>query len=206
RSWARLYDGDAYACGGRALAGTFGSVGLVRGRRMGPARRRANPGVGICRYRRRRVVLAAGRRRSDGACFLQQPARLRRRRGSLRQIIIKLIANSDDRCRMDGDLLRMNSEQGRAPYGVSPSTLLFWHLMVSFCFGGIHVQRSMIRGIAFKVHWEDKMKKLALILLSIASLVGTANVASAQWGGYYSGGPGPYYGDRYRERYYYDDD
>jgi len=26
---------------------------------------------------------------SDGACFLQQPARLRRRRGSLRQIIIK---------------------------------------------------------------------------------------------------------------------
>src|SRR5262249_502408 len=29
-------------------------------------------------------VFAAGRRRSDGACFLQQPARLRRRRGSLR--------------------------------------------------------------------------------------------------------------------------
>jgi len=63
------------------------------------------------------------------------------------------------------------------------------------------------------------MKKLAFILLSAAVLVGTAGVASAQWyggggpamaqwygGGYYSGGPSPYYGDRYRERYYYDDD
>ena len=49
------------------------------------------------------------------------------------------------------------------------------------------------------------MKKLAFILLSAAVLIGTAGVASAQWygGGYYFGGPGPYYGDRYR---YYDDD
>jgi hypothetical protein len=48
------------------------------------------------------------------------------------------------------------------------------------------------------------MKKLALVLLAAASLTGTAGVASAQWygGGYY--GPGPYYGDRYRERYYGD--
>lgn len=52
------------------------------------------------------------------------------------------------------------------------------------------------------------MKKLAFILLAAASLVGTAGVASAQWyggGPYYGGGPGPYYGDRYRERYYDDD-
>jgi hypothetical protein len=51
------------------------------------------------------------------------------------------------------------------------------------------------------------MKKLALIVLAAASLVGTAGVASAQWygGGYYSGGPGPYYGDPYRQRYYDDD-
>jgi hypothetical protein len=49
------------------------------------------------------------------------------------------------------------------------------------------------------------MKKLALMLLTAASLVGTAGVASAQYGGGYYGG-GPYYGDRYRERYYdYDD-
>ena len=49
------------------------------------------------------------------------------------------------------------------------------------------------------------MKKLALVLLTVASLVGTAGVASAQYGGGYYGG-GPYYGDRYRERYYdYDD-
>jgi hypothetical protein len=49
------------------------------------------------------------------------------------------------------------------------------------------------------------MKKLALILLAGASLLGTAGIASAQ--GYYGGGygPGPYYGDRYRERYYDDD-
>ena len=48
------------------------------------------------------------------------------------------------------------------------------------------------------------MKKLALILLAGASLLGTAGIASAQ--GYYGGGygPGPYYGDRYRERYYDD--
>lgn len=56
---------------------------------------------------------------------------------------------------------------------------------------------------------EDEMKKLAFILLTAASLVGTAGVASAQYGGgsyYGGGGPGPYYGDRYRERYYdYDD-
>ena len=52
------------------------------------------------------------------------------------------------------------------------------------------------------------MKKLAFILLAAASLVWTAGVASAQWyggGPYYGGGPGPYYGDRYRERYYDDD-
>jgi hypothetical protein len=51
------------------------------------------------------------------------------------------------------------------------------------------------------------MKKLALILLTATSLVGTAGVASAQGygGGYYPGGPDPYYRDRYRERYYDDD-
>jgi hypothetical protein len=53
------------------------------------------------------------------------------------------------------------------------------------------------------------MKKIALIVLAAASLVGTAGVASAQ--GYYGGGPyygapGPYYGDRYRERYYDNDE
>jgi hypothetical protein len=47
------------------------------------------------------------------------------------------------------------------------------------------------------------MKKLALILLAAASLVGTAGVASAQWyGGGYYGGPDPYYRHRYREQYY----
>jgi hypothetical protein len=52
------------------------------------------------------------------------------------------------------------------------------------------------------------MNKLALVLLAAASLVGTADVASAQWygGGYYYGGPDPYYRHRYRERYYYGDD
>jgi hypothetical protein len=48
------------------------------------------------------------------------------------------------------------------------------------------------------------MKKLALIVLAAASLVGTAGVASAQGygGGYYGD---RYYGDRYRQRYYDDD-
>jgi len=59
------------------------------------------------------------------------------------------------------------------------------------------------------------MKRLALILLAAASLVGTIGVASAQYGGgpYYGPGPGPYYygprpyyEDRYRYRNYdYDD-
>ncbi|MGA8824470.1 MAG: hypothetical protein WB613_16760 [Pseudolabrys sp.] len=50
------------------------------------------------------------------------------------------------------------------------------------------------------------MKKLALILLAAASLVGTAGAASAQWygGGPYYGRPDPYYGDRYRAPYYDD--
>lgn len=47
------------------------------------------------------------------------------------------------------------------------------------------------------------MKKLALIVLAAASLVGTSGVASAQHGGGYYGDR--YYGDRYRERYYDDD-
>ena len=50
------------------------------------------------------------------------------------------------------------------------------------------------------------VRKLALILLAAASLVGTAGVASAQWygGGYYSGSPGPYYGEeRYNDDRYY---
>ena len=50
------------------------------------------------------------------------------------------------------------------------------------------------------------MKKLALILLAAASLVGMAGAASAQWygGGPYYGRPDPYYGDRYRAPYYDD--
>jgi len=50
------------------------------------------------------------------------------------------------------------------------------------------------------------MKKLAFILLAAASVVGKVDIAAAQYGGGpYMGGPGPYYGDRYRERdYYYD--
>jgi hypothetical protein len=51
---------------------------------------------------------------------------------------------------------------------------------------------------------EAKMKKSALILLAVASLVTTAGAAWAQYGGGYYG-PGPYYGDRYRDRYYEDD-
>jgi hypothetical protein len=50
---------------------------------------------------------------------------------------------------------------------------------------------------------EDKMKKLALIVLAAASLVGTAGVASAQYGGGYYGDR--YSGERYRQRYYDDD-
>ncbi len=54
------------------------------------------------------------------------------------------------------------------------------------------------------------MKKFALILLATASLVGMADVASAQYGGgpyygpgpFYGRGPGPYYDERYRERNY----
>jgi hypothetical protein len=51
------------------------------------------------------------------------------------------------------------------------------------------------------------MKRLTLLLLAAASLVGTAGTASAQWygGGYYYGGSDPYYRQRYRERYYDDD-
>lgn len=55
------------------------------------------------------------------------------------------------------------------------------------------------------------MKKLALILLAAASLLGTVGIASAQWygGGYYPGDPNrmpnPYYRERYREQYYDDD-
>jgi hypothetical protein len=60
--------------------------------------------------------------------------------------------------------------------------------------------------VAFKYpQWEEtNMKKLALILLAAASLVGTTGAASAQWygGGYYGD---RYYGDRYRQRYYDDD-
>ena len=43
------------------------------------------------------------------------------------------------------------------------------------------------------------MKKLVLMLLAGASLLGTAGIASAQYGNY-----GPYYGDPYRGRYYDD--
>jgi hypothetical protein len=49
------------------------------------------------------------------------------------------------------------------------------------------------------------LKKLALLLLAAASLLGIGGVASAQWyggGPYY--GPGPDYRYRYRERYYDD--
>lgn len=54
------------------------------------------------------------------------------------------------------------------------------------------------------------MKKISLVLLAGASLLGTATAASAQFY-YYDGGPsyvdpGPSYGPRYRERYYDDDD
>jgi len=49
------------------------------------------------------------------------------------------------------------------------------------------------------------MKKLALILLAAVSLIGTVGLASAQYGGGYYG-PGPDYGERYRQRYYSDDD
>jgi hypothetical protein len=43
------------------------------------------------------------------------------------------------------------------------------------------------------------MKKLVLMLLAGASLLGAAGIASAQYGNY-----GPYYGDPYRGRYYDD--
>ena len=69
---------DAYSSDRGAVAGTLGSVSLVRCRRLGPPRRRAYTVLRICRYRRRRAVLAAGRRWSDGTRFLQQPPRLRR--------------------------------------------------------------------------------------------------------------------------------
>lgn len=53
------------------------------------------------------------------------------------------------------------------------------------------------------------MKKFSLAILTIASLAGTAGTALAQT--YYDDGdgyyvdPSPYYGPRYRERYYDDD-
>src|SRR5262249_27946005 len=114
--------GDAYPSGARAVVGTVGSVGLVRRRRMGAARGRANTTVWICRHRRRRAVLAAGRRRSDGARFFQQPARLRRRRTSLRQKIIHLIASRGLRLSSQasnilfGNLQKITSQQ----LGLSP--------------------------------------------------------------------------------------
>jgi len=50
------------------------------------------------------------------------------------------------------------------------------------------------------------MKRLVLLLVAAAALLGTLGAASAQYGGgYYPYGPGPYYGDRYRDRYYDDD-
>jgi hypothetical protein len=51
------------------------------------------------------------------------------------------------------------------------------------------------------------MKKIVVILLAGASLVGAAGIASGQYyygGGNYYGRPGPYYGDPYRGRYYHD--
>jgi hypothetical protein len=61
-----------------------------------------------------------------------------------------------------------------------------------------------IWSVAFYGSPEEKMKKLAFILLAAASLLGTAGIASAQYyygGGYYYGGR-PYYGDPYRYRPY----
>lgn len=57
---------------------------------------------------------------------------------------------------------------------------------------------------------EVTMKKFSLAILTIASLAGMAGTAFAQTyyddgGGYYVD-PSPYYGPRYRDRYFYDDD
>src|SRR3974390_1011525 len=50
------------------------------------------------------------------------------------------------------------------------------------------------------------MKRLGLLLVAAAAPLGALCAASAQYGGgYYPYGPGPYYGDRYRDRYYDDD-
>jgi hypothetical protein len=95
---------------------------------------------------------------------------------------------------------------GRLDPLVAISFLWRDHTTAGLCFGAFICQRNIIGGIRVLKFREAKMKKLALILLAAASLVGAAGVASAQYGGgYYSGGPGPYYGDRYRERYYDDD-
>ena len=53
--------------------------------------------------------------------------------------------------------------------------------------------------------WEATMKKFALVLFAATSLLGSGNIASAQYyyGGGYYGAPGPYYGYRYSDGGYY---
>jgi hypothetical protein len=72
--------------------------------------------------------------------------------------------------------------------------------------GGLFVSASRRQRLTV---WEDQvMKRVALAVLTAATLLGTAGAASAQYwgGGYYQDDPGPYYRHRYRDRYYDEDD
>jgi hypothetical protein len=93
--------------------------------------------------------------------------------------------------------MQNNAECGRCVPTPICLILFWWHSSA---------KEHDLRYRIYSSPWEDKMKKLALILLAAASLLGTAGIASAQWygGGYYGGyyGGRPYYGGPYRHRYY----
>jgi hypothetical protein len=71
------------------------------------------------------------------------------------------------------------------------------------------VEGTSFVALAFNDREDQVMKRVALAVLTAATLVGTAGAASAQYwggGGYYEDGPGPYYRPPYRDRYYDEDD
>src|ERR1700757_889804 len=71
------------------------------------------------------------------------------------------------------------------------------------------VEGTSFVALAFNDREDQVMKRVALAVLTAATLVGTAGAASGQYwggGGYLGDGPGPYYRPPYRDRYYDEDD